>query len=156
MTRHLLVAARVAVAAPLCAATATMLLIAVGERAGASPLAGLVTRNSAEAAAWGRAGEMLRFLRSGEDPRQVHDLRPEIVSSAVGRATTLEASIWSRQLELVQLLDQAAAFDQAERASLACLAADLDIEDVVEYLAPGGTSRCEAGQALDRVMARSR
>ena len=156
MSRRLLLAVRIGFVAPLCAATATMVLVMVGERAGASPLSGLVTRNSAEAAGWGRAGEMLRFLRDGEDPRRVYDVRPEIISSAVRRATTLEASIWSRQLELVQLLDHAAAFDQAERAALACLAADLDIDDIVEYLASEVTPRCEPGQALDRVMARSR
>ena len=73
-----------------------------------------------------------------------------------GEATTLEASMWSRQLELVQLLDQAVAFDQEERAELACLAADLEIDDVVEYLAPDGIGHCESGKALERVIARSR
>ncbi len=156
MTRQLFLACRIALLAPLCAAAAGVLLVALGERAGASPLAGLVPRNSAEAAGWGRAGDLLRFLRDGEDPRAVHAVRPEIISSAVREATTLEASMWSRQLELVQLLDQAVAFDQEERAELACLAADLEIDDVVEYLAPDGIGHCEPGKALERVIARSR
>jgi len=156
MTRRLLLAARIGMVAPLCAATGLMVLITVGERSRFSPLAGLVPRNSAEAAGWGRAGDMLRFLRNGENPRQVYDVRPEFISSAVRRATTLEASIWSRQLELVRLLDRAAAFDLAERAALACLATDLVIEDIVEYLTAGADATCETGQALERVMARSR
>jgi hypothetical protein len=155
MTRRFLLASRIALLAPLCAATATVMLVALAERAGASPFAGIVPRNSAEAAGWGRAGDMLRYLRHGEDPRQIQAVRPEIISSAVPRATTLEASLWSRQLELVQLLDRAVAFDDAERAELACLAADLEIDDVVEYLAPGGVGHCEPGKALERVIARS-
>jgi len=156
MTRRLVFASRIALLVPLCAATVSVLLVALGERAGASPFAGLVPQNSAEAAGWGRAGDMLRFLRNGEDPRHVYAVRPEIISSAVRRATTLEASMWSRQLELVQLLDHAVAFDDEERAALACLAADLEIDDVVEYLAPDGIGHCESGRALERVIARSR
>ena len=30
-----------------------------------------------------------------------------------------------------------------------------EIEDVVEYLAPGGVGECEPGQALERVVART-
>ena len=51
-----------------------------------------------------------------------------------------------RQLELVQLLDRVAAFDEDERASLACLAADLQIDDVVEYLGAGWHRVLRAGE----------
>lgn len=155
MTTRLPLACTVALAVPLCAATAGIVLVTAGERVGAALFAGLAPRNSAEAAGLGRAGEVLRFLRAGEDPRQVYVVRPEIISSAVRRATTLEAAMWSRQLELVQLLDRQEAFDEGERAALACLAADLKIDDVVEYLAPDGTGHCEPGKALERVIARS-
>jgi hypothetical protein len=153
MSRRLLLASRIALLAPLSAATVSVLLVALAERAGATPFSGLVPQNSAEAAGWGRAGEMLRFLRDGDDPRRIQAVRPEIISSAVPRASTLEASIWSRQLELVQLLDQAVAFDDKERAELACLAADLEVDDIVEYLAPGGVAYCAHGEALKRVIA---
>jgi hypothetical protein len=156
MTRRLRLACTLALLVPVCGATGSMLLVALGEHAGAAPFGGLAPQNSAEAAGWGRADDLLRFLRSGEDPRQVYAVRPEIISSAVRRATTLEASMWSRQLELVRLLDQIAAFDEEERASLACLAADLKVDDVVEYLAPDGLGHCESGTALERVVARSR
>lgn len=153
MSRQLLLVSRIALLAPICAATACVLLVALAERAGATPFSGLVPQNSAEAAGWGRASDMLRFLRDGEDPRRVQAVRPEIISSAIPRASTLEASMWSRQVELVQLLDQAVAFDDKERAELACLAADLEIDDVVEYLAPEGVAYCEPGAALKRVIA---
>ena len=130
--------------------------VAVGERAGAAPFGGLVPRNSAEAAALGSASELLRFLRRGEDPGRVYDVRAEVISSAIARATTLEAAMWSRQLEMIQLLDRLGDLPSGpERRALACLAADLQVEDVVEYLAPEGISDCEVGAAIGRVVART-
>lgn len=155
MTSRLPLACTLALLVPLCGATAGILLVALGEHAGAAPFAGLTPQNSAEAAGMGRAGDVVRFLRDGDDPRRIYSVRPEIISSAVRRATTLEALMWSRQLELVQLVDRLAAFDDAERAALACLAADLEIDDVVEYLSPDGAGHCAPGQALERVFARS-
>ena len=155
MTTNLPLACTVALLAPLCAAMAGIGLITAGERLGAEPFAGLTPQNSAEAAGLGSAGDVLLFLRNGEDPRSVYPVRPEIISSAVRRATTLEAAMWSRQVELVQLLDRQGMFDQGERAALACLATDLRIDDIVEYLAPDGTGYCEPGKALERVLARS-
>jgi hypothetical protein len=141
---------------PVCVATVGIVWVAAGERAGAAPFAGLVPRNSAEAAALGRAGDLLRFLRRGEDPHDVYAVRPEVMSSAILRATTLEAAMWSRQIEMIQLLDREGDIDtDHERSTLACLAADLKIEDVVEYLAPGGIGDCEPGRALERVVART-
>lgn len=145
----------IAVLAPLCVAAAGMAWVAGAERAGFSPFAGVIARNSAEAAALGRASEVLRLLRQGEDPRQVYPVRPDIISSAVRRATTLEAAIWSRQAELVELLDAHDAIGAGDRDALACLAVDLQVEDIVEYLAPGGTTHCEQGKAMARVIART-
>ena len=144
-----------ALLAPLGIATIGIVGVAAGERAGATPFAGLVPRNSAEAAGLGSAGDLLRFLRRGEDPHGVHAVRPEVISSAILRATTLEAAMWSRQLEMIQALDRAGAIEADERLALACLAADLGVEDVVEYLAPQGVGDCEPGRALDRVVART-
>ena len=155
MTARLPLACAVALLVPLRAATAGIMLVTAGERAGLAPFAGLEPQNSAEAAGLAHAGEVLRFLRKGEDPRQVYTVRPEIISSAVRRATTLEAAVWSRQLELVQLLDLQVTFGQDERAALACLAADLRVDDTVAYLVPDGTGHCEPGKALERVLARS-
>lgn len=140
---------------PLCLATIGIVWVAAGERMGATPFAGLAPRNSAEAAALGRAGDVLRFLRRGDDPHAVFPLHPAVVSSAIVQATTLEAALWSRQVEMMRVLDQAGAIDADDRRALACLAADLEIEDVMEYLAPGGAGECEPGVALARVVART-
>jgi acetamidase/formamidase len=101
------------------------------------------------------AGGVLRFLRHGEDPHAVHPVRSEIISSAILRATTVEAAMWSRQVEMIKLLDREGIIGDEQRASLACLAVDLHVDEVVEYLAPGGASACQPGQALARVAART-
>jgi hypothetical protein len=146
----------VALAAPIGVATTGIAWVAAGERAGIQPFAGLTPQNSAEAAALADAGGVLRFLRRGEDPHAVHPVRPEIISSAILWATTVEAAMWSRQLEMIKLLDRAGVIaGDEERASLSCLAADLNIDEVVEYLAPEGASSCQPGQALARVTART-
>lgn len=156
MSVRLPFALAIALLAPLCIAMAGIVWVAAGERAGAAPFAGLVPRNGAEAAGLGRAGELLRFLRRGDDPHAVHPVRPEIISSAILRATTLEAAMWSRQLEMIQLLEREGAIDSdRERGALACLAVDLEIDDVVAYLAPDRVEDCEPGQALERVVART-
>ncbi len=100
------VACTIALAAPLGVAAALLIVVAAGERLGATPFAGVVPANSAEAAGMASAADVLRFLRPGEDPNRVYPVRPEIISSAVRRATTLEAAMWSRQVELMQLLDR--------------------------------------------------
>src|SRR5262245_1862843 len=93
-----------ALALPLAVAAALMVWVSVGETFGAAPWSGLIPRNGAEAAGMGSAGDVLRFLRAGEDPHAVYDVRPEVISSAVRKTTILEAAMWSRELELVQLL----------------------------------------------------
>jgi hypothetical protein len=147
----------IAMLAPLALASGVMVAVAMGERAGATPFAGLTPRNSAEAAGLGSASDVVRFLRLGEDPHRVYAIRPQVISSAVLQATTLEAAMWSRQLELVELLEREGAFREwDERRALACLAADLKIDDIVEHLAPGGTAYCEAGKAVEHVLARTK
>jgi hypothetical protein len=145
-----------ALALPACAAFAAVLAIAGAERAGRGVLAGAPPSNLAEAAATGRADDVVRRLRRGEDPQRVYDLRPEAISSVVLKATTLEAAIWSRQRLMIELLDREGAIvDEAHRRELACLAADLDSPDVVEYLSPGGAPGCARGEVFNRVLART-
>ena len=155
MNVRLPVAVAWALLVPICFVTFGIVWVAAGEQVGATPFAGLMPRNSAEAAALGSAGELLRFLRRGEDPHAVYPMHPSVASSAIARATTLEAAMWSRQLEMIQLLDREGAIDSLDRPALACLAADLRIEDVMEYLAPEGVEECEPGSALARVAART-
>ncbi|MGH9348731.1 MAG: hypothetical protein ACRD26_15845, partial [Vicinamibacterales bacterium] len=112
-------------------------------------------RNSAEAAAAGDAAAMLLFLRRGDNPTRVHPVRPDLISSAIVRATTLEAAMWSRRISMIRALDrEGAIIGDDERRELACLARDLDLPDVAEYLAPA--QACVRGQAVERVVARSR
>lgn len=146
----------VALVGPLVATTAAMTWVAAGERAGYAPLAGFTPANAAEAAALGNAVQLARFLRQGEDVHRVHPLRPEVISSAVLRATTLEAAMWSRQVDLVEFLEREGAITAADRPGLACLAGDLEIEDVVALLAPQGTASCVPGEAMARVTARTK
>ncbi len=140
---------------PIVVVTAGAAWVAAGERAGVTPFAGLAPVNGAEAAGLGSAGEVFRFLRAGDDPRRVQTIRPEVISSSLRLATTLEAAVWSRQLEMIQLLEREAALTAADRHPLACLAADLDVEDVAEYLRRDGDAPCEPDDALERVMART-
>ena len=156
MNIRLPIAIAIALTAPIGVATAGIAWVAAGERAGVHPFAGLMPQNGAEAAALADAGGVLRFLRHGEDPHAVHPVRSEIISSAILRATTIEAAMWSRQVEMIKLLDREGIIGGDEqRASLACLAVDLQVEEVVEYLAPRGAGSCQPGQALARVIART-
>jgi hypothetical protein len=153
-TERLERACSIALVAPLLLAAVAIVCVSIGEAVGAAPWSGPVPRNSAEAAAMGSASDVLRFLHAGEDPRAVYDIRPEVISSAILRATTLEAAMWSRQREMVELMDREGAIGQSDRERLACLAADLKIDDIVEYLAPGG-AHCDPGKALARVADRT-
>jgi hypothetical protein len=144
-------------AVPLLTATATVLSVAADERLGGSPLSDGGPRNSAEAAALGNAVAMLRFMRFGENPALEYPVRPHIISAEVVRATTLEAAMWARRVEMIRLLDrEGAIIGSDQRHELACLAADLRLPDIVEYLAGGRHDYCMPGAAMARVAARSR
>jgi hypothetical protein len=147
--------ALVALTAPLLFATMCVLVLAGTEYAGRPLFQGGSARNSAEAAALADPATMLVFLRRGENPSRDYPVRPHIISSEIVRATTLEAALWARSLEMIRLLDRIGAIvENDQRRDLACLAADLDLPQVKAYLAPAHP--CVPGEALDRVAARSR
>jgi hypothetical protein len=130
--------------------------VTAGERAGYTPLSSGGPANAAEAAAMGNASDVLRFLWQGQRFDQVQPLRPSIISPQVLQATPLEAAIWSRQLELVRLLDaHNAIVGDATRHHLACLAHDVRLVDVADYLAPGGLGSCGPDEGFAHVLARS-
>ena len=146
---------RVALMAPVCAATAVLVLLVAAEMAGVGLGEGRGPANSAEAAAIGDAAATIRFLRSGDDPTRVHPLRPWVISPNVLRATTLEAAMWARRRELIELLDREGTIvGSGARQELACLAMDLALPDVVDYLMPDGVS-CVPGAVLQRVVDRT-
>ena len=143
-------------AAPAVLATAAVLVFAIRELSGTTPLSYGPPINVAEAAGSGQPSEMLRLLRAGWDPTQIWPLRPEIISSTVTRATALEAAIWGGRRPLIEVLDRRGFIrDAATRQHLACLAQDIGTDEVVAYLSPGGAPPCEPGAAIAEVTART-
>jgi hypothetical protein len=146
-----------ALTVPPCLALLCVLGVAVAERSGTTLFAAEPAGNIAEAAAMGRADEVVRRLARGEDRFRVYDLRPEVISSSVRKATLGEAAMWSRQLLMIQLLDREGALGDARtRGDLACLAIDLDVDEgIAALLSPSGAPECVPQQARDRVLART-
>ena len=143
-----------AVALPPMAAVAAVAVFAVLEAAGNRPIT-MAPANIAEAAGLANASEVLRLLRSGADVSRVMPARPEIISSAIPQISALEAAVWSRHVELVHMLDQEGVIRGDERRRLACLAADLRIGDIVEYLSPKVAPACVAGQVEQEIRGRA-
>lgn len=143
-------------ALPAVIATLAVLVFAVRELSGQTPLSYGRPINVAEAAGAGEVADVLRFLKAGWDPTQVWPLRPEIISSTVTRATALEAAIWGGRQPLIELLDRRGFIRDADtRRHLTCLAKDIGSEDVVAYLSPAGAPSCEPGAAFAVLKARS-
>jgi hypothetical protein len=140
---------------PLVIVTAGILLFSVGEVAGRTPFSHGPARNVAEAAGMGNASEVLRFLWLGGDPNQITDVRPHIISSQIVRVTALEAAVWSRRVQLLELLDrQGAIIGEHTRAHLACLASDINAADIVEYFVASKPA-CTPNVTVDAIIARS-
>jgi len=150
-------AAAVAIAGPVVVATLMIVAFSGLELLGRTPFAVGPFRNVAEAAGLGAASDVLRMLGNGEDPNRVMPVRGEIISSSVKQATALEAAIWSRRLELLELLDRRGAIvDMQSRRHLACLASDLSALDIAEYLSRHTSPDCVRGHELDLVLQRTR
>jgi hypothetical protein len=116
-----------------------------------------VPLNIAEAAGLENASEVVRRMRLGEDPVRVLPVRPHVISSSVPLASAIEAAVWSRQVELLELFDrEGAAIDERSRAELACLAADISADDLWEYLTMDRAVTCEKDAALKRIQARAK
>jgi hypothetical protein len=146
----------VATAAPACLVTVGVIVFVLFDLSGRTLFSEGQPRNIAEAAALNSDSTVMRLMIAGEDPAQVVDVRPFAISSAVRRASGLEAAVWGNSLELITLIDRAGAIGDGEnRRRLTCLAADLRHEDIVEYLAPNGASGCEEGRVAAEVEART-
>ena len=146
-----------AVAGPVVLATLAVITFSAQELRGEAPFSYGPVRNIAEAAAMGHASEVLRLLGAGEDPNQVWPVRRDIISSTITKVTALEAALWSRHVQLVELLDrQGAIVNDESRRYLTCLANDLPVEEIVKYLSPKGPPDCVQGQAIAVVLERSR
>jgi len=145
-----------AAAVPCALAVVAVVMFSVSELVGHTWLSPGVERNLAEAAAMGRLSEVARFLRNGDDPQQIVEVRPHVISSSVTRVSALEAAVWHRSAALMALFDRADAIaDPSTRRHLTCLASDLRADDVVRYFVPEGSPGCMPGEALQVVLARS-
>lgn len=146
----------VALAAPVVLATLGVLLFIGMELSGRTP-SSIRAESIAEAAGIGNSAETLRRLLAGEDPARVQAIRPFIIGSEITQVTALEAAVFSRRVQLVQMLDDRGAIVGGEaRRALACLALDTDIGEIVQYLAPDGPPACEPGAARALIVARSK
>jgi hypothetical protein len=141
---------------PVIVMTAGILGFIVSESGGRTPLSYGPARNVAEAAAWGNAAETLRQLSLGQDPTRIQPIRAEVLSSAIRQITALEAAVWSRQLALVQLLDERGMIVGDERRRLACLAADINAGDIRDYLSMPEPPACQPQQVYEDVLARTK
>lgn len=111
-------------------------------------------QNGAEAAAAGDAARVLRFLRMGDDPTRIHSVRPQFISGNILKVTTMEAAMWSRQIDMIRALDREGAIvDPDQRRDLACLAFDLDLPAVKRYL--DADVACVRGAAIARIIERT-
>ena len=133
--------------APTLLGTALIAWLVVGESSGWTPFAeDDPPRNSAEAAAVGDAASVLRFIRLGDGPLDVQPVRAHLLP--VPYVTTLQAAVWSRRLDLIQILDAEGAIASADtRSELACLALDLGAPDIALYLTES-LRHCQPGAEL--------
>ena len=127
---------------PAIAATCAVLGFVIAEGAGLEPLTYGAPRNIAEAAGLGSAADVWRLADAGDEATRVYPVRREIISSAVPYATALEAAVWSRRVQLVQLLNDRGMLPPAERDRLTCLARELHSSDIEDYLAGGRQVAC--------------
>jgi hypothetical protein len=143
-------------AVPPVLITAGVVLFSLSELSGRTPFSYGPPVNIAEAAGLGAGGEVLRMLREGQNPHVVLPIRPEIISSTVTRATAVEAAMWSRKAQLVELVDREGALaDPEERRHAFCLARDLGVDEIIVYLEKTGAPTCEEGRALAEVQGRT-
>jgi hypothetical protein len=142
-------------AVPPVVGTFILLAFAVAETRGAYPFSYTPPANVAEAAGMGLASEVLRYIRAGQDPRNIYDVRPDIISSSITKVTALEAAVWSRRTRLIELLEGEGALDEDSRQHLTCLAEDIGADELVGALAADRRAPCIAGAAAGVIEARS-
>lgn len=88
-----------------------------------------------EAAATRDTGEIVRLIWRGDDPNVRWRVRRGLLSAVDEEVLPLEAAIRSRELEVVELLvDYGARVDDALRQQLACLAVQVNVEEIREFI----------------------
>ena len=141
---------------PPAVATAAIVWFSLAEMSGPTPFSSGPPANIAEAAGLGSGAEVMRLLRERKNPHAILPLSPDVISSTITRASAVEAAVWSRKFQLVELLDREGVLaDPEERHYLLCLARDVGVDEIVAYLARTDSAPCEEGRALKSVQARS-
>lgn len=127
--------AQLAVALPatlLIAATAVML---GGLPFGIDPLWRVEPLTLAEAAALRDNGEVVRLVRSGQDPNRPATVRAEVLGDREVTATPLEAAVGIDRADIIQvLLENGATLDVSTWPHLMCLAASVEADEAKEFL----------------------
>ena len=144
-------------ALPPVLVTAGVMFFSLSELGGRTLFSGGPPANIAEAAGLGSGAEVMRMLRTGQDPHVVLPIHPEIISSTIRRASAVEAAVWSRKVQLVELLDREGALAApGQRHHVLCLARDVGVDEIVAYLVKTDSAPCEGdGRTLTAVQARS-
>ena len=149
-------ATMVALSTPILLAACLALAAQAAEWSGRDWWADTRPRNAAEAAALGRAGDLVRLLRRGDHPEQIFPVRDGLLGESVGWVSVIEAAMWTEGAAIIRLLErEGAVITNAHRRRLACLARDLGRQSTADYLLPGEAAACVAGATLAAVRGRA-
>jgi hypothetical protein len=147
-------ATMIALAAPLLTAACLVLGAQAAEWSGRDWWADSRPRNAAEAAAMGRAGDLVRLLRRGDHPEQIFPVRDGMLGESVAWVSVIEAAMWTEGAVMIRLLErEGAVITGSQRRRLACLARDLGRQSTADYLMTREEA-CVAGATLAAVRAR--
>ena len=146
----------VAMTAPILLAACLALGAQAAEWSGRDWWSDTRPRNAAEAAASGRAGDLVRLLRRGDHPEQMFLVREVVRGEPAAWVSVIEAAMWSEGAAMIRLLErEGAVITDSHRRRLACLARDLGRQATADYLLPGEGAACVAGATLVAVRART-
>ena len=146
----------VALAAPIVLTACVVLVVEGAEDSNRAWWEGTRPRNAAEAAAVGRAADLVRLLRRGDHPEQVVAVRAGMIHDAPAWLSAVEGAMWADGPAMIRLIErEGAVLTAARRRQLACLARDLGQQSTTDYLAPGDRTGCVPGASLAAVRSRT-
>ena len=149
-------ATMVAMTAPILLAACLALGAQAAEWSGRDWWSDTRPRNAAEAAALGRAGDLVRLLKRGDHPEQIFPVREGVLGEPAAWVSVIEGAMWTDGAEMIRLLErEGAVITDSHRRRLACLARDLGRHATADYLLPREETACLAGATLAAVHART-
>src|SRR5687767_10312063 len=112
----------VALAAPLLTAVCLALGAQAAEWSGRDWWSDTRPRNAAEAAALGRAADLVRLMRRGDHPEQIFPVRDGVLGDSAAWVSVIEAAMWTEGAATIRLLErEGAVITNSHRRRLACL-----------------------------------